>query len=167
MLPPRGLRRPRRLRTPRPLRRLVRPAFACDTIGSTLFHIMSQTVTEQPATSPTGGDWESSRRDKLRRIAELGRDPWGQRFDDHASIASIRARASEVVLQLQDGKRVALPDPTAAGADFDFRKWLSEQGTGEIVGPEVRAAGRIVLHRDKGKLQFIDIRDMTGQIQLF
>ena len=36
-----------------------------------------------------------------------------------------------------------------------------------MVGPQVRAAGRIVLHRDKGKLQFIDIRDMTGQIQLF
>ena len=36
-----------------------------------------------------------------------------------------------------------------------------------MAGPQVRAAGRIVLHRDKGKLQFIDIRDMTGQIQLF
>ena len=25
-----------------------------------------------------------------------------------------------------------------------------------MTGPQVRAAGRIVLHRDKGKLQFID-----------
>ena len=128
---------------------------------------MSSTVTEQPATTPTGGDWEASRRDKLRRIVEMGRDPWGSRFDGHASVAAIRARAGEIVLRIQDGRQVALPDLTMAGADFDFRKWLSEQGPGEMTGPEVRAAGRIVLHRDKGKLQFIDIRDMTGQIQLF
>jgi lysyl-tRNA synthetase class 2 len=128
---------------------------------------MRSSMTEQPATGVTLGDWESSRREKLRRIAESGRDPWGQRFDDHQSIASIRARAGEIVLNLQDGKRVALPDLATAGADFDFRKWLSEQGPGEMTGPKVRAAGRIVLHRDKGKLQFIDIRDMTGQIQLF
>ena len=97
----------------------------------------------------------------------MGRDPWGSRFDDHESIAAIRARVGEIVYQLQDGTKVELPDLSTAGADFDFRKWLSEQGPGDMVGPEVRAAGRIVLHRDKGKLQFIDIRDMTGQIQLF
>ncbi len=34
-------------------------------------------------------------------------------------------------------------------------------------GPRVRAAGRIVLQRKKGKLIFLDIRDWTGQIQLF
>ena len=34
-------------------------------------------------------------------------------------------------------------------------------------GPQVRAAGRIVLQRPKGKLIFIQIRDWTGQIQLF
>ena len=34
-------------------------------------------------------------------------------------------------------------------------------------GPKVRAAGRIVLQRKKGKLIFLDIRDWTGQIQLF
>jgi lysyl-tRNA synthetase class 2 len=128
---------------------------------------MRTTVTEQPATNPSGGDWEASRRDKLRRIVEMGRDPWGSRFDDHASIAAIRGRTNEIVLRLQDGREVALPDLATTGADFDFRKWLSEQGPGEMTGPEVRAAGRIVLHRDKGKLQFIDIRDMTGQIQLF
>src|SRR3954468_6184061 len=127
---------------------------------------MSATVSEQTATS-TAADWETSRRDKLRRIAELGRDPWGSRFDDHSPIADIRGRAGEIVYHLQDGRQVALPDLDKAGADFDFRKWLSEQGAGEMTGPQGRAAGRIVLHRDKGKLQFIDIRDMTGQIQLF
>ena len=34
-------------------------------------------------------------------------------------------------------------------------------------GPRVKAAGRIVLQRKKGKLIFLDIRDWTGQIQLF
>jgi lysyl-tRNA synthetase class 2 len=128
---------------------------------------MSSTVTEQPASPPSGGDWESSRRDKLRRIAELGHDPWGARFDDHSSIADIRRRSIEIVFRRQDGVEVPLPNIDTAGADFDFRRWLSEQGSGEMTGPQVRAAGRIVLHRDKGKLQFIDIRDMTGQIQLF
>jgi len=128
---------------------------------------MSLSVTDQPASRPSGVDWESSRRDKLRRIAELGLDPWGTRFDDHAPIADIRARAGEIVYRLQDGRDLPLPDLDTAGEGFDFRKWLADQGPGEMVGPQVRAAGRIVLHRDKGKLQFIDIRDMTGQIQLF
>jgi lysyl-tRNA synthetase class 2 len=128
---------------------------------------MSSTVTQEPATTSTSGDWESARRDKLRRIIELGRDPWGSRFEGHAPIADIRARAREIVYRLQDGRQLALPDFEMAGPDFDFRKWLTEQGPGEMAGPQVRAAGRIVLHRDKGKLQFIDIRDMTGQIQLF
>jgi lysyl-tRNA synthetase, class II len=97
----------------------------------------------------------------------MGRDPWGSRFDDHEPIAAIRGRAGEIVYKTHDGRSVALPDLEKAGADFDFRKWLAEQGPGEMIGPQVRAAGRIVLHRDKGKLQFIDIRDMTGQIQLF
>jgi lysyl-tRNA synthetase class 2 len=128
---------------------------------------MSSPVTEKPASTTSSGDWESARRDKLRRVAEMGYDPWGSRFDDHMPIGTIRARAGEVVYRLQDGREVMLPDLETVGAEFDFRKWLSEQGTGEIHGPKVRAAGRIVLHRDKGKLQFIDIRDMTGQIQLF
>jgi len=128
---------------------------------------MSSNVTEQPASNTSGANWEQSRREKLDRIVELGHDPWGQRFDDHTSIAEIRNRAGEIKLQTQDGRSVAIVDPATAGADFDFRKWLSEQGPGEMTGPQVRAAGRIVLHRDKGKLQFIDIRDMTGQIQLF
>jgi lysyl-tRNA synthetase class 2 len=128
---------------------------------------MSASVTDKLDSATEGGYWESARRDKLGRIVELGYDPWGSRFDDHVPIADIRARAVEIKYRLQDGREVPLPDLEAAGADFDFRKWLAEQGPGEMVGPQVRAAGRIVLHRDKGKLQFIDIRDMTGQIQLF
>ena len=127
---------------------------------------MSSTVTE-PAETTAAGDWQSSRRDKLQKIAELGHDPWGSRFDDHQSIAAIRARAAEVVFRTADGQAIELPDIQSAGAGFDFRKWVSEQGPGEMTGPKVRAAGRIVLQRPGGKLIFADIRDMTGQIQLF
>ena len=128
---------------------------------------MSATVTKEAAPPPSSGDWESSRREKLERIIALGRDPWGSRFDDHAPIGTIRARASEIKFHRQEGGEVTLPDLAAAGADFDFRKWLSELGPGEMTGPRVRAAGRIVLQRRAGKLIFIDIRDMTGQLQLF
>src|SRR4051812_22286812 len=101
---------------------------------------MSATVSEQPATPSTTADWESSRRDKLRRIAELGYDPWGSRFDDHAPVAAIRERAGEIIYRTQDGREVGLPDLVNAGADFDFRKWIAEQGPGEMAGPQVRAA---------------------------
>jgi lysyl-tRNA synthetase class 2 len=36
-------------------------------------------------------DFEESRGEKLRRIEELGLDPWGGRFDDHTPIGKIRA----------------------------------------------------------------------------
>lgn len=127
---------------------------------------MSTPVTESAETQ-AAGDWEASRREKLRRIAELGHDPWGARFDDHMSIADIRGRAGEIVFRTADGRDVALVTSESAGEGFDFRKWLSEQGPGEMVGPKVRAAGRIVLQRPGGKLIFADVRDMTGQIQLF
>jgi len=88
---------------------------------------------------------EASRRDKLRRIQELGFDPWGGRFDNYQAIGQIRARESEIVAE-----------PNADPA-----------GTPELHGPKVRAAGRIVLQRKTGKLVFLNIRDWTGQIQLF
>jgi lysyl-tRNA synthetase class 2 len=125
--------------------------------------LMNEPSENQPASPST---LEANRREKMARLIELGVDPWGGRFDDRQWIGDIRARADEIAYQLEDGKNVTLPDFDAAGPDFNFRQWKADQGKGQIVGPKVRAAGRIVLHRDKGKLHFIDIRDMTGQIQL-
>ncbi len=93
------------------------------------------------------GMHEAARREKLRKIEELGIDPWGSRFDDHLPISDIRARESEITVE-----------PIPPG---------SEQREPTQHGPQVRAAGRIVLQRKKGKLIFLDIRDWTGQIQLF
>jgi lysyl-tRNA synthetase class 2 len=91
------------------------------------------------------GVHEAARREKLRKIQELGVDPWGSRFDDHQSLGAIRAREAEIVTE------------AAVEGERSPRQH----------GPKVRAAGRIVLQRKKGKLIFLDIRDWTGQIQLF
>ena len=109
------------------------------------------------------GDLEASRRDKLRKLQELGVDPWGGRFDDHQPIGQVRARQKEIQLITADGSSHDLPEPDDP---TDFRQWLADQGAGELTGPQVRVAGRIVLQRDSGKLIFADIRDWTGQIQI-
>lgn len=128
---------------------------------------MTQLMTEPAENEPTSpSTLEANRREKMARLIELGIDPWGGRFDDRQWIGDIRARASEIAYQLADGDSVALPDFDAAGPDFNFRQWKADHGMGQIVGPPVRAAGRIILNRGQGKLKFIDIRDMTGQIQL-
>lgn len=99
------------------------------------------------ADSDTPGIHEAARREKLRKIAALGHDPWGHRFDDHASIGEIRRREGEITSE----------EPSPGGTD-----------KGPILhGPKVRAAGRIVLQRDTGKLIFANIRDWTGTIQIF
>lgn len=111
-------------------------------------------------------DPRAARRKKLQAIRSLGLDPWGGRFEGHQSVAAIRGQLDQVVYRTEDGKTAPLPDFDAQGEDFNFRQWKADQGKGELVGPKVRAAGRIVLHRNKGKLHFIDLKDMTGKIQL-
>ncbi len=100
-----------------------------------------------PESSEGIGDQEASRRAKLHKIQELGHDPWGSRFDGHMPIGEIRSRQAEITIT-----------PIPVGSD---------QREPTMHGPQVRAAGRIVLQRKKGKLIFLDIRDWTGQIQLF
>ncbi len=125
-------------------------------------------MSENETLPPPADDSEllAAHRAKLQKLHDLGIDPWGQRFDDRSLIGDIRARAGEIRYQTESGDALELP----AGIDeegFDFRGWKAGQGPGELTGPVVRAAGRIMLHRDKGKLHFIDIEDWTGRIQLF
>lgn len=96
--------------------------------------------------SGSGAALEAARREKMQKLVEMGVDPWGQRFDDHSGIGEIRAREGEIQVE-------EVPE--------------GEERRPEQNGPKVRAAGRIVLRRKKGKLIFLDIRDWTGQIQIF
>jgi lysyl-tRNA synthetase class 2 len=94
----------------------------------------------------TGVMLEAARREKLRKIESLGFDPWGCRFDGHQPISAIRELSDQIVT-------VEPSNP-------------SEQNTPHQKGPKVRAAGRIILQRKKGKLIFLDLWDWTGKIQV-
>src|SRR5262249_12090292 len=80
---------------------------------------------------------EEVRWEKLRRIADLGLDPWGHRFDGHQAIGLVRAEAPP------------------------------HEPEGESSGVMVRVAGRIMLRRGQGKVIFLELRDWTGRIQIF
>lgn len=123
----------------------------------------NESMTENSdATNP-----EESRRKKFDQIIELGHDPYGQRFDDRTLIGDIRKRTNEITYTLENGSSVELPSAEAIGAeDFNFKDWLKEKGKGTMTGPSFRAAGRIMLSRGQGKLQFVVIEDWTGRIQL-
>jgi lysyl-tRNA synthetase, class II len=100
---------------------------------------------EPPDPGSHPGMHEAARREKLRKLQELGVDPWGQRFDGHQAIAAIRAREGEITVE-----------PAA-----------TDKQRPQQHGPKVRAAGRIVLQRPQGKLIFLTIRDWSEQIQVF
>src|SRR5262245_13222771 len=108
---------------------------------------------------------EAARREKLRKIASLGVDPWGGRFDDRTLIGDIRACHGEIRYVRELGGPIEAPDRKSQ-PELDLRGWLQDQGKGEWSGPRVRAAGRVMLSRDAGKLKFINIQDWTGNIQL-
>ncbi|MGI6400710.1 MAG: lysine--tRNA ligase [Thermoguttaceae bacterium] len=102
----------------------------------------------------TGVVLEAARREKLRKIEEMGIDPWGSRFDNRSYIGDVRAREDEIVV----GEPIKRPP-----------KWEGAPERTEIPmkGPQVRIAGRIVLQRKQGKLIFLTLKDWTGEIQVF
>lgn len=84
-------------------------------------------------------DQIQDRRAKLDQIRALGADPYGARFTDVAKNAHIRSVGER--LKLEPGSIREEPD-----ARF-------------------RAAGRVHLLRDTGKLIFMTVRDWTGDLQ--
>ncbi len=105
---------------------------------------MNDTSAKQSAASETA--LEAARREKLRKIRELGVDPWGSRFDDHLPIGDIRAREDEIKVEPAGDCQTGKPP--------------------EQHGPRVRAAGRIVLRRPSGKIHWLQIRDWSGTVQV-
>ncbi|MDO5579573.1 MAG: lysine--tRNA ligase [Planctomycetia bacterium] len=103
----------------------------------------------------TGVVLEASRREKMRKLEEMGIDPWGQRFDDHQTIGDVRAREGEIIV----GEPIK--PPPAPDGQASWRKPEIPMN-----GPQVRIAGRIMLQRRQGKLVFLTVKDWTGEIQI-
>jgi lysyl-tRNA synthetase class 2 len=111
-------------------------------------------------------DPREARREKLRKIQEMGIDPFGSRFDDRVLIDQCLQRSkTEIRWTRQDGQEIPLPDFN--DPSLDYRQWKADNGPGAETGPTVRVAGRIMLSRDTGKLIFVNLRDWTGDIQIF
>jgi lysyl-tRNA synthetase class 2 len=91
----------------------------------------------------------------LEKLQHLGVDPWGGRFDGHQPIGEVRGREVEITV---------VPPAEPSG---DAAVEAGQRSAPEHRGPQVRAAGRIVLLRDTGKLIWINLQDWTGEIQLY
>ncbi len=84
-------------------------------------------------------DQVQDRRNKLEKLRSLGVDGYGARFPRVTPNAQIRARGETMAID---------PGQTRSEPDARFR-----------------AAGRVHLYRDTGKLIFMHVRDWTGELQ--
>ncbi|MDR2763201.1 MAG: lysine--tRNA ligase [Planctomycetaceae bacterium] len=131
----------------------------------------------------TGAVLEAARREKLRKIEELGFDPWGCRFDNHQPIDSIRKLSDQIITIESESTNTSAPSssmsstpatssdnsgsqPTQSQPQAQAQTQPQAQTQTHQKGPKVRAAGRIILQRKKGKLIFLDLWDWTGKIQV-
>jgi lysyl-tRNA synthetase class 2 len=101
------------------------------------------TTPDTPENQPAGGNVEADRRAKLNRLRdEFAIDPYGQRTDGLISLLDARNQYNE-----------AADEAHKADPSQDAR-------------PLVHIAGRVVLHRDIGKLVFMTLRDASGDLQV-
>ena len=92
---------------------------------------------------PPGQDLVADRRRKLARLRDdLGIDPYGHRLDGLTPLADARAAYD-----------AAADEAHKADNTHDSR-------------PVVSVAGRVMLHRDSGKLVFLKLRDASGDLQV-
>ncbi|MDX2149026.1 MAG: lysine--tRNA ligase [Planctomycetota bacterium] len=111
-------------------------------------------------------EYEAQRRAKRQLIAELGLHPYGDRVDGlvtlrqafeayDAGADEAHKAASEASKAASKGSASSEPAPPSvqAPAPSDHR-------------PEVIVAGRVILHRDTGKLVWMNLRDHTRDLQV-
>jgi len=102
---------------------------------------MADSTSQSP--QPSASDLVADRRRKLERMRdEFAIDPYGSRVDSLCSLSDARNQYDETADQ-----------ENKENSDVDNR-------------PVVKIAGRIVLHRDIGKLVFMTLRDASGDLQV-
>lgn len=108
-----------------------------------------QNPQDPPAAEPVSlHHLEAQRRSNRDAVAALGATPYGQRIDGLLSCANAKALHDEQ-------------------ADAAFAAAGKEKPAGFVdPRPVAKVAGRVVLHRDNGKLVWINLRDASGEIQV-
>ena len=106
----------------------------------------------QPAPEDEGA-LGAARRAKLAELrGTLGIEPYGRRADELMQAADARARFDEAAhAEFEASQQARKADPAAAAVDRRAR---------------VRFAGRVMQHRDLGKLVFFWLRDASGDLQV-
>jgi lysyl-tRNA synthetase class 2 len=103
---------------------------------------------------------EAARRDKLQRIAALGLDPWGQRFDNHQPIAEVRK-----IHVLEGNETIPKPRVRVAG------RIMLRRGQGKVIFLDLRDwTERIQIFIGKNQVgeagwalaQELDLGDLLG-----
>lgn len=95
----------------------------------------------------------AARRAKLARLrGELGVEPYGSRIEGLVSLSAARALFSEETHLAFQSASAVLKENSAASV---------EDGRASAV-----VHGRVVQHRDMGKLIFVGLRDSTGDLQV-
>ena len=121
---------------------------------------MSDTATDPTPTSPhTDNEFVRQRLANRQAVADLGLKPYGVREDGLVLLASAHdlysPDADAAYQQAEADRKAALKaDPNA------------DVPTSQDDRTRVRVAGRVVLHRDNGKLVWLNLRDSTGDLQI-
>ena len=107
----------------------------------------------------------AARRAKLHRYrTELGIEPYGQRVDGLVALAAARALFDEAAHAAFDAAdraaREAAKQQAAAGGAPAVTASVPDTRA------EVRVAGRVIQHRDMGKIVFLQLRDHSGDLQV-
>ncbi|MFO0872976.1 MAG: lysine--tRNA ligase [Phycisphaerales bacterium] len=120
-------------------------------------------------------DLVAARREKLRRYREeLGIEPFGERVDGIEAIVEARAKFDEgahlahAAHEAAQKATKAAGDPAGTSTAAPASPVSSTAAVSTTTDPRARArvAGRVVQHRDLGKLVFLWLRDHTGDLQV-
>lgn len=102
---------------------------------------------------------EAQRRANRDQIAALGLNPYGGRVDGLIDLASARARYdadADLAYQQREAERKAFRKEHPDAPDTQLPERLDRR-------PRVSVCGRVMLHRDNGKLVWMNLRDHTDE----
>jgi len=124
--------------------------------------VTDQPTTEQNAQAAAADDvhhLEAQRRENREAVREIGADPYGGRVDGLMGLAEARARYDAAADEAHQASA------SARSAARKQNPQLSEEELPSIVDerPVARIAGRVVLHRDNGKLIWMNLRDPSDE----